>query len=261
MAKRNRGTLKHFFRKGAMPSEHQFGDFIDSTLNLIDEGFDKSPENGLEISPQGNQDGLISFCRSNDPTQPIWSVRFDSARAKLFIANVSNQRKETILSLDPDGKIGINTQDPQQALDVEGAIRAAGRIGAYREGSVPADGEWHSITEVLTGCHAFEVMAGAGKKLTGNYALMQAVAMNTFNPTGWFFNFLNLKKRIKYHQVYYRSLGNKLKLRWAGEERRYYLQLKANSNYGDGARIRYFITNLWFDEDMSDCVGPEENKE
>ena len=89
-----------------------------------------------------------------------------------------------------------------------------------------------------------------GKKSTGNYALMHAIAMNAFHPQGILFNFLNFKRRIKCHQAYYRSLGNKLKLRWAGEMRNYYLELKSNANYGDGVTIRYSLTNLWFDEDM-----------
>lgn len=249
MAKRNRHTLKHFFRKGALPTEHQFSDLIDSTLNMVDEGFYKSPENGFEISPVGSHRGLLSFCRSNDPTHPVWSVRYDDESETLLIVN---ERKQCVLSLDPEGRIGIDTDKPVWSLDVNGVLASYGRVGTYARGNVPADGRWHRITPELTGCHAFEVVAGVGKKRTGMYALMHAFAVNTYNPRGWLFNFLNLKKRIRYHQAYYRSISNKLKLRWVGETRKYFLELRSNSDYGDGIRITYHLTNLWFDDDMSE---------
>lgn len=37
MAKRNRETLKSYFRRGCMPKEDHFSDLIDSMLNLVDD--------------------------------------------------------------------------------------------------------------------------------------------------------------------------------------------------------------------------------
>lgn len=37
--------------------------------------------------------------------------------------------------------------------------------------------------------------------------------------------------------------------------------MKSNSDYGDGVKIRYYLTQLWFDEDMSESwqdVGKNE---
>lgn len=259
MGRRNRSTLKHFFRKGALPSENQFGDLIDSMLNMIDEGFYKSPENGWEISSLGDHGSLISFSRNNDPTHPVWTISYDPSKTKLLILN-KDKKEKSVLSLGPDGRVGVNKQEPQSQLDVNGVVTSTGRLGAYQQGFVPADGKWHRITDALYGCQAFEVIAGAGKKKTGMYALMHAFAVNTFNPKGLFFNFLNLKKRIRYHQAYYRSLSNKLKLRWVGENRSYYLELKSNGDYGKGIRIKYSITNLWFDEDMSESWSDADNQ-
>ena len=79
---------------------------------------------------------------------------------------------------------------------------------------------------------------------------MNALAINAFNPTGWLFNFLNLKKRIKYQQAYYLSRGNRIKLRWLTEGEHYYLQIRTVCAYGDEVKIRYYLTSLWFDQDM-----------
>jgi hypothetical protein len=250
MARRNRDTLKAFFKKGALPSEEQFHDFIDSVLNTIDEGFSKSPEKGYEISSVGNYDRLITFSRND---QPMWVVRYDEGHQTLLFQHL--QGATLPLALAESGHVGVNQKEPAWPLDVGGVIRAEGRIGVTvtKETTVPADGAWHDITNELSGCQAFEVMAGVGKPRTGKYALMQAVAINTFNPKGLFFNFLNLKKRIRYHQAYYRSFTDKLKLRWFGTNQKYTLQLRSNSDYGDGVQIRYYLTRLWFDEDMSEC--------
>ncbi len=234
-----------------MPSEEQFHDLIDSAVNQIDEGFDKTPERGLEIAPVGNHESLISFFRSADPERPIWSVSYGAGQQQINFRN--HEGDATPLSLTSDGKIGINTDSPKWALDVNGVVSAHGRIGAYRQGTVPADGKWHNVSEELDGVQAFEVMAGVGLKHSGRYALVHAVALNTFNPSGFWFNIFNRKKRIKCHQAYYRSIGDKLRLRWHGDDRRYFLQLRSNSDYGHDVRIQFYLSKLWFDPDMSDC--------
>lgn len=251
MAKRNRETLKKLFKQGALPSEGYFHDLIDSTLNMADEGFDKSPVNGLEISTLGSSDSLISFCRND---QRMWLVGYDGEQNKLVFQGEGSEL--VTLSLMANGKVGVNKKDPEWPLDVGGVIRAEGRIGITptKQQSVPADGQWHDITGVLTGCQAFEVIAGVGKRRTGRYALVHAIALNTFNPTGPWFNFLNFKKRIRSQQAHYRSFRDRLKLRWHGENRKYVLQLRSNSDYEGDTQIRYYITKLWFDEDMSGSV-------
>lgn len=238
-----------------MPTADQFGDLIDSSLNTIDEGFDKSAENGFEIALIGEHKKLISFFSNSASKQSVWSVSYDKGQDRLFFSKPEMEESQPpTLLLDPMGKVGVNNRDPHWTLDVGGVIGATGRIGANPSGqkTVPADGQWHSITGTLRGCQALEVMAGVGNKGTGRYALMQATAMNTFNPKGLFFNFLGLKNRIRYQQAYYLSRTHKLKLRWSGKGRDYQLQIRSNCNYGDGINIRYYITSLWFDEDMSE---------
>ena len=97
-------------------------------------------------------------------------------------------------------------------------------------------------------------MAGTGNKGTGKYALLKATALNTFNPTGWWFNFLNHKKRIRVQQAYYLARSSKLELRWQTlPEHKYCLQLRSRTDLGPDIRISYFLTQLWFDELMSQC--------
>ena len=234
MPKKNRSTLKEYFKKGCLPSEEQFGDLIDSTLNIIDEGFDKTPESGLKITQIGEDSRLISFYRNIDIKSPIWSITVDTAKKQLLF---NAEDDKSVLALDPAGRIGINKGDPNYTLDVEGIIAAKGRIGRYKEGTVPADGQWHPVVEKLDGCRAYEIMAGVGKKKSGKYALLHAFALSTFNA----------KSRIASHQAYYHSRCDRIKLRWRGEQHDYALEMRTCCCYGDDITIKYSITELWFD--------------
>lgn len=260
MTRRNRNTLKNYFLNGSVPTEDQFEDLVDSTLNIIDEGFDKSPSDGLKISQLGDCGRLISFYKENLAGRPLYFIRVD--RDENLVVGTDESRNILFTAENPDGapavRVGINTNQPEMELDVAGVVRAEGRLGVpgrlnNNELKVPADGNWYDITGNLYGCQAFEVTAGVGGRRTeGRYSLMHAVALNTFNPKGFFFNFLNLKKSIKYQSAHFRSRNDKLRLRWQDKgDRNYSLQLKSSTDFGPNIQVKYYLTKLWFDEDMS----------
>jgi hypothetical protein len=266
MPDQNRETLKQFFKKGSLPSEDQFRDLIDSALIKKDDGFEKTTQNGWEIRLIGDHDRLISFLREDAVNRAAWSISYDKATDRLlFVKPEAGGEARSVVVFHPSGRLGVNTREPQCELDVAGVIAAEGRLGGNpyrkRQKTVKADGSWHPITDELVGCQAFEVMAGVGKKDSGMYALMQAVAINTFNPKGLFFNFLRRKNRIRYTQAFYLSRGHKIQLRWesSGTDK-YVLSMRTNCNYGKNSLgkailIRYYITRLWFDSHMGASWG------
>ncbi|UXH79418.1 hypothetical protein [Roseateles amylovorans] len=262
MTIRNRETLRHFFDEGRLPTRDHFGDLIDSMLNMSDEGFRKSAENGLEVSTPVGYDALISFYREQSARTALWSMGYGGDRDQLLFQHASvaaSRGKPPVMALDAqgsEGRVGIGTADPQEALDVAGVVASTGRRGTCRPADAPAllaDGDWHDLTPELTGCQAFEVMAGVGDRGTGRYALLQAVAMNTFNPTAGWFDFLMRKKRIQAHSVWYGKRCDQLELRWngtSGRDARYTLQIRTRCDYGSGVRIQVSLSRLWFDERM-----------
>uniref|UniRef100_UPI004056E450 hypothetical protein n=1 Tax=Candidatus Electronema sp. TaxID=2698783 RepID=UPI004056E450 len=260
MARQNRETLKKYFSKGKLPTESQFADFIDSSLNLLDDNFDHSEEDGLKISTAGDQKGLFSFYDGDNPQAPRWTVELERNQNELLFRNrdadLEANKQKLALSLS-QGRVGINRDKPETELDVNGVVSAAGRLGTYKAGLAPADGRWHDISGDLEGCWAFEVMAGAGKIATGKYALLHAIALNAHHPEGWLFNLFNRKRRIRCTQSYYRSMRDKLKLRWNATGQRngrnilYRMEIKTSSDYGKEVMIQYSLTNLWFDQLMN----------
>ena len=252
MAKKDRRTLKKYFEAGRMPSSTQFADLIDSMLNVIEEGFDKTAEDGFKVSQLDQTGKLVSFYENIDVKKPVWFLRLDMSNGKLIFSNQDNpnvlalgtERRQSGVDthVEESVRVGINKQTAEYELDVNGTVACHGRIGG-RGQDVPADGKWHDITEELDGCQAFEIMAGVGKKGSGKYALLHATALNTFNAKG----------KITYNQAHYGSRCNRIKLRWKKKSNRYTLQLKTRCCYGEGIFVRYYLTRLWFDPFMQAC--------
>lgn len=276
MTKQDRPTLKSFFRNGALPTAEHYRDLIDSTVNQVEDGFSKTVPDGLRIHSVGSSLRLLSLYQGAGTPDPSWvfehgdhqgalHLRPQSVRlgrpdapdgdAAADVAPGEGQAPPSGLSLTPDGRIGIGHEAPDWRLDVHGVARMAGRIGlpTARIASVPADGRWHDITRPMTGCQAFEVMAGAGgERLEGRYSLLHAIAMNAFHPRNPILNWMFRRRAIRAQTAVYGSYADRLRLRWlaTGERHHFKLQLRTNAGFGNGRVIRYYLTRLWFDTYM-----------
>jgi hypothetical protein len=281
MTKRNRKTLSSYFTNGALPKEENFSDLIESMVNIVDDGFDKSPQNGMKIAQLESSSKLISFYEEITVKAPVWSIAFSAQKQSAQTGGGQNlnfylgQQNASGMTLAAgpardsgngdntetrEIRVGINNESPRQALDVNGVIAANGRIG--REGKIRADGEWHPILSKLDGCQAFEVTAGVGKPSSGRYALMHAFAVNVFNSK---------KANITYHQAHYLSKCDQIDLRWVGDMHDYALEMRTRCSYEDQKKngkdsqkddkdhprkakeiyVRYYLTQLWFDPFMA----------
>ncbi len=283
MTKRNRKTLSSYFKNGALPKEENFGDLIESMVNIVDDGFDKSPQDGMKIAQLENSSKLVSFYDEITVKTPVWSMAFSEPKHDKLASGDKNLSfylghqniagvtlaggapKDSVGQSDNANtreiRVGINNDSPQQALDVNGVIAANGRIG--RQGKIRADGNWHPIIAKLDGCQAFEIMAGVGKPSSGRYALMHAFALNTFNSK---------KANITYHQAHFLSKCDQIDLRWVGEMHDYSLEMRTRCSYEEQKKeskdpqkddkdhakkakeiyVRYYVTQLWFDPMMND---------
>lgn len=272
MAKQNRETLKRFFSAGKLPSEEHFADFVDSSLNIIDEGFDKTEEFGFEITPQKGTDdseNLISFFRKLTDKLPSWSISYHAKKEALQFKHTdaaSNERR-TVLSLDKEGKVTVSGEEFNEQefadsefgsnpvkLEVGGAVRSPARLGTglNPESSVPANGKYQPITEKLNGFQALEVVAKVELREEKRFAIMHAIALNAYNPPWRVLNFWNRSKRIKVHQSYHSGPRDRLKLRWESVKDednpgvvQYRLCIKSAFRYPGEAKIEYHVTRLW----------------
>jgi hypothetical protein len=260
MSKRDRPTLKKFFRNGALPTSEHYADLIDSVVNRIDDGFDKTERDGLRIASLGASPTLVSLYNGAGAAEAAWAIRHGRTPGTLHFLRGAEGPDAAAdaaacppgLALSRAGQLGISVADPDWRLDVDGVARMRGRIGfPGPEAVVPADGRWHDITGSLTGCQALEVVAGAGGAPgRGRYALTHAIALNAYNPRNPVLNWLFGRRSIRRTGAVFGSYADRLRLRWRGTSRDYHLQIRSGSNFGAGIGIRYYVTRLWFDTAM-----------
>lgn len=246
MALINRQTLKNYFKKGGFATEKHFIDLIDSSINSVDDGIAKSPENGLKLSPIKEKSKLLSFFKRINQEKSDYSFSLDTNNSEGL--SINDQNNSTIMKFNKSGNVGINTDNPNYNLEINGTLGVKTRVGLYKTGVVPADGNWHYIISDLDGISAFEVVAkAAGKIEKGYYSVAHAIAVKTFGGR-------KSKHKIRTTTAYYEKYLRRLSFRWIGEMHNYGLQVKTRTNYGicsetkESFLIKYNIMNLLDDE-------------
>lgn len=115
------------FLNGNVPTQLQFQELIDSTINQTDDGLLRLPGNPLRIQsqPSGTHtERLIAFSTSleNDPT--LWEFThtqpLHAAAGAGFGLSFNSQQGSRLFLSDSSGNVGIGTIEPLARLDVRG---------------------------------------------------------------------------------------------------------------------------------------------
>lgn len=276
MKRRDRSTLKTFFRDGALPDAQQYSDLIDSTVNQLEDGFDKTDKDGLKLYSVGASLRVLSLYEDLGTPHPSWVIehgeenigalhlRPDAGKNAHKMRGKPEEKTKTPLerglSLSSDGAVGVGRLKPDWLMDVNGIVRMTGRIGVESPDipSIPADGKWHPITQPLTGCQAFEVVAGAGaQKGQGRYSMLYAIAMNAYHPRGWLWNWWFRRRSIRAQTAMYGSYADRIRLKWVKDPAPHHFRLYmcTNADFSGDHVIRYKLTRLWFDSTMEGSRG------
>ncbi|HMB62773.1 MAG TPA: hypothetical protein VKN36_06855 [Eudoraea sp.] len=268
----DRKTLYEYFITGRRPTEEHFRNLIDSTFNKADDGLDIHKDYGLMLYA-ASMGRIISLFEDKDQDVAKWQIIASREENALRINESFDSEQEDNeeklermppLFLKKGGGLGIRTNDPKHALEVNGIVSSSGRLGNYLQekvNTVPADGKWHNVfPEPLTGCNAFEIMAYAEGGVTqGKYSLLHATAVAAFGSAA---------SEVTPTCAYYGKWWNRIAIRWESRpsrittdinapklnwfekflekrDQKYNLQIKTLSNYGNGSRIRFNISVLW----------------
>lgn len=230
MPKRNRQTLKERYKPGYRPSSEDMWDLIDSSVNILDDGFSKQAETGMALAPMEGRNSVLSVFKEAGDDLPEWQMEINRETGDLCIGNPSGDEFVPSITLKRGGGTEL-----KKGLAVKGILEAPGRKGTFVEGKVPANGYWHDIAGRLEGCWALEVIAGCGRKNSGKHALVVATAVHCFGA----------RRRISRTSSCYGMSGNRICLKWKKDGTACRLYMKTRFNYGDGIMIRYNISRLW----------------
>jgi hypothetical protein len=140
--------------------------------------------------------------------------------------SVQGENDKSVIKVKKEGLVGINTFDPKYDFDVNGTVGMKSRVGTHAIGSVPGDGNWHSILSNLDGVNAYEITANIkGKIGSGRYSIAHAIALSAFGGRG-------SRNKIKTTVASYGSFFYKISFRWYGDVHNYELQAKTTRHFG-----------------------------
>ncbi|MEG2070837.1 MAG: hypothetical protein RR034_05635 [Bacteroidales bacterium] len=236
MPKKNRETLKEHFKQGSRPSESDFTNLIDSTLNILDDGFYRNANTGIELSPLYENGVVLTVFNDQEHEIPQWEIAINRDSNDLSIQRVQQGKAIPAILLKSDGAIVLGNSDKDILL--RGNLHTSGRTGTFSEGWINADGKWHDITDYLEGMWALEVVAGCGKAYTGKHAILLATATHCYGS----------RAKIKKIRSFFGVFGNKISIRWKKSDLKAKLQLRTVFNYGEEVKIRYHVGKLWNDQ-------------
>ncbi|MBQ2350023.1 MAG: adhesin [Cytophagales bacterium] len=236
MAIKKRNELKESFRKGAIPSQEDFGDIFDSFIHRSEDGW-FGEDTGVKLSPTNFSQNLMSFIKDINTKSVIWSIKAYNTTNDSFGLNLVDKDGNSKITIDNNGFIGIGTLTPQTNLDINGTLQCSCRRGSYKSGKVLGDGKWHKIIENSTDCSLFEITAKINKYGLGQHAIIHAIAANAFNGK---------RKEIRTTSACYGKDKQLIELQWTGTDFKYNLEIRTRQNYDNNCYIEYYITNLWF---------------
>ncbi|NEP48808.1 MAG: hypothetical protein F6K65_08210, partial [Moorea sp. SIO3C2] len=136
MAQKKRSQLKELFETGKKPSQQDFADFIDSTLNIKDDGIE-NPDGAdtplkitapIKITAQGTDEKLLDFYAGDTNT---WSINQKSGdKPGLNISHYASGEvsKSKLFINSSNGNVGLSIDKPKAKLH----IRQTGNEDALR---------------------------------------------------------------------------------------------------------------------------------
>lgn len=145
--KRNRSELKAYFVRKAVPTEGNFAELIDGTINQKEDGLVKEPGNPLSIQATGDDASplkALDLYRGFSDPGPEWTLALqprsnplDAQTGKRGLGVCDSGGVPRLFIEHATGKVGLGTLEPQAQLHVAGNTRISGDLRVTGQVVVP----------------------------------------------------------------------------------------------------------------------------
>lgn len=203
--RKDRETLKGYFKKGGVPTEEQFAGLIDSVPNIVEDGQVQRTPDGWAFYPQhegGMELALYSDVLENGGAKPAWRLRVTEDKRLV----ICNEDEETVLEMAQDKTVTLAGGEEKPV--------PAGDEGYF---TIPADKKWHDVpvdfSKRESSCRVFSIHSSCNDTID--------LCLLTHATAIWMGND---EQHIKSHQKHWWGWTGAVKIRWQGGLR---LQLRS----------------------------------
>ncbi len=145
MGEKSKIVLKTKFEAGQIPTEDDFGDVLDSSINKVDDQVSVrnigrgptaarylgvgsvDPESPLSVRNRGKKQNLVGFEDADGNEK--WQIQIDPENGEEGLNLVAKDAESANLFIQSEGKVGIGNKRPEERLHVEGKVKAEQFIG------------------------------------------------------------------------------------------------------------------------------------
>lgn len=228
--RKNRNTLKGYFKKGDVPTEEQFAQLIDSTLNLVEDEPPTRTATGWSFFPkQGNSLDISLYTEkpASETEPPVWSLSVTPEK-KLLIKNAQG---ETVVEASQDKSFILHGNLTVENTVTASVFKTKGGGGAdpgedYL--TIPADKKWYDLPIVYSdegfGSHVYEIYASSREQGTGLCQLTRVTAI-------W----LNrMNQELESPQKHWWGWSGGVRFRWLERRGKPCLQMRSKKRLSSG---------------------------
>jgi len=236
---KSREILKSYFRKGCVPTEEQFVQWIDSVPNLEDDGqVTVTAADGIRLFPTGVSGTAATFFAKNpeqDGGSPLWRLTL-GMDGSLEICNGGGEPVMTI--------------DKEKNVVVSGTFKAAKYLSGKDKEEVlskrdtlkiNADGLWYSLPAESAvgrspeGCRVYRISACYKNLRSGEYSVCEVLASHSRG------------RRRKVHSScrHWWGWSGHIKVRWLNLGGKLYLQMKRRGVSSGSESILCRLETVW----------------
>lgn len=237
--RKDRETLKEYFKSGKTPSEANFTDLIDSIPNIEEDGMCRTGKGGMMLFPAKEGGAWAGIYPGDGAETPVWSFALNEKNELL----VQNATRQTVLSIGQDNTVSVfgnlNVSRRVFADEFNGTTGMKPGLSEYLK--IPADGCWHDLpvesasSENRPGCRIYNIFAGYLDKRQCAYQMARAIAGHC--------NRENLE--LTSPQKHWWGWRGPIRFRWDRRGDALFLQMKNKGRKKETTAIYYRMTELW----------------